>query len=272
MIFEEFANNEQLSQRLTQSILGKGITHAYIFEGDYRTDKIAFAMAFVQAILCEQRKGYGCHQCLSCQKIEHGNHEDIFVTQTTDKGNTKDEEIYKLQEHLSRKPYSGERNIAIIRDGDSMTKKAQNRLLKTLEEPPGGAVILLLSNNIENLETTILSRSLVYRVNAFEDQETGTNSDELKRLVGMLLHREPFYKIKKELANHGTGREDALRFLDGIQTVYRNLLIQNEEESKLYRGGDIDRIIRCIEEARRDIQTGVNPQYSLKNMVLKIGG
>jgi hypothetical protein len=78
--------------------------------------------------------------------------------------------------------------------------------------------------------------------------------------------------LKKELANHGTSRENALRFLDGIQTAYRNLLLQHEEDSKLYKNGDISRIVRTIEEARRDIQSGVNPMYSLKNMVLKIGG
>jgi len=91
-------------------------------------------------------------------------------------------------------------------------------------------------------------------------------------MVRMLLVGEPFYKLKKELANHGTTRENALRFLDGIQTTYRNLLLQHEEDSKLYKNGDISRIVRIIEEARRDIQSGVNPMYSLKNMVLKIGG
>lgn len=272
MIFEEFTNNDLLSQKLTRSILGKGITHAYIFEGDYQTDKMAYGLAFVQAILCDNRPGYGCHQCLPCKKIEHGNHEDIFITQTTDKGNTKDQEIYRLQEHISRKPYGGDRNIAIISDADSMTKKAQNRLLKTLEEPPAGAVIILLSNNTENLESTILSRSLVYRVNAFEEPGTGENGEDIRKVVRMLLVGEPFYKLKKELANHGTSRENALRFLDGIQTTYRNLLLQHEEDSKLYKNGDISRIVRIIEEARRDIQSGVNPMYSLKNMVLKIGG
>jgi len=74
----------------------------------------------------------------------------IFITQTTDKGNTKDQEIYRLQEHVSRKPYSGDRNIAIISDADSMTKRAQNRLFKNLRKrPPAGAVIILLSNNTE---------------------------------------------------------------------------------------------------------------------------
>ena len=57
---------------------------------------------------------------------------------------------YLLQERLSKKPYYGDRNIAIIKDADTMTAKAQNRLLKTLEEPHPGTVIILLSKNILN--------------------------------------------------------------------------------------------------------------------------
>ena len=102
MTFEDITGNDLLIQRLSNSINGKGITHAYIFEGDYHTDKLAFAKAFVKAILCVERKGAGCESCVSCRKIEHDNHEDVYMTEVTDKGNTKDEEIYSLQERISK--------------------------------------------------------------------------------------------------------------------------------------------------------------------------
>src|SRR5665648_752608 len=157
--------NDQLINLLDNTKRQKRITHAYIFEGDYYTEKLAFANSFAKAILCETNHGVGCETCMSCVKIEHGNHEDVYYAEVTEKGNTKDEAINQLQIRLSNKPYSGERNIAIIKDADSMTLKAQNRLLKTLEEPQAGTVIILLSNNIQNLAQTILSRCVIFRIN-----------------------------------------------------------------------------------------------------------
>ena len=62
----------------------------------------------------------------------------------------------------------GDRNIAVIKDADTLTVRAQNRLLKTLEEPFEGTVIMLLSENRENLLDTIKSRCIMYRL---EDTE-----------------------------------------------------------------------------------------------------
>lgn len=272
MTFKDIVGNDKLIERLRESICGKGVTHAYIFEGDTYTDKLSFADAFAKAILCETEKGYGCGKCASCLKIEHGNHEDVFYAEVTDKGNTKDEAISQLQTSLSKKPAAGERNIAIIKDADSMTIKAQNRLLKTLEEPHPGTVIMLLSNNIQNLTQTILSRCVIFRING-ENFSLDAQEFELeKEIVVMLLERAPFYKIKGKLGSIGKDREAGMRLLDGMERVYRDLLILNQENSRLYKRSDINKIVGFIEEARRDLQLGVNTAYSLKNMILKIGG
>ena len=76
------------------------------------------------------------------------NHEDIFYVRK-DGNSIKDENMSALQERLKNKPL-GERNIAIVEDADTMTLRAQNRILKTLEEPPSGTVIILLSENTES--------------------------------------------------------------------------------------------------------------------------
>lgn len=276
MNFEHISGNEHLIKRLTETICGKGIGHAYILESDYYTDKFQFAKAFAKAILCEVEHGKGCENCLSCRKIENGNHEDIFVTEVTEKGSTKDEEIYLLQEKLLRKPFFGDRNIAIIKDADTMTVKAQNRLLKTLEEPNPGAVIILLSNNIQNLTQTILSRCVIFRINNFQingiEDGTFADLDFEKEVVQMLLNQEPYYRIKSKLEKIDKDKDSIMKFLDGIQMIYRDILISSNDKSKLYKKSDIGKIIGYIEEARRDLQIGVSPMYLLKNMILKIGG
>lgn len=272
MTFDDIIGNEKLIGRLKETIQGKGVSHAYIFEGDYYTDKMEFALAFIKAILCETNPGTGCDICLSCQKLNHGNHEDVFFTEVTDKGNTKDEEIYQLQEKLSKKPVFGDRNIAVIKDADSMTPKAQNRLLKTLEEPNPGAVIILLSNNVQNLTQTILSRCVVFHINNLDLAYNRENLELENEIANLLLVGAPFYKVKAKLSAIGKEKDNAMKFLDGIQRVYRDLLIVDSEAGKLYKKTDISKIVGYIEEARRDLQLGVNPAYSLKNMILKIGG
>ncbi|MBK5245645.1 MAG: hypothetical protein JJE49_00065 [Peptostreptococcaceae bacterium] len=272
MTFKNIVGNDQLIERLRETICGKGVTHAYVFEGDYYTDKLAFANSFAKAILCETNKGTGCETCISCIKIEHGNHEDVYYAEVTDKGNTKDEEINKLQIRLSNKPYIGERNIAIIKDADSMTLKAQNRLLKTLEEPQPGTVIILLSNNVQNLTQTILSRCVVFRINPEKLNSEKQKFEFEEEIAQMLLENEPFYKIKLRMNGILKDKEASMKFLDGMERVYRDLLILNTENSRLYKKTDVNKIVSHIEEARRDLQIGVNTAYSLKNMILKIGG
>ena len=77
MNFQHMEGNEKLAARLTAAIKNGHVSHAYIFEGEAVLDKAAFAACFVKAILCREEPGIGCGRCLSCRKVEHGNHEDL---------------------------------------------------------------------------------------------------------------------------------------------------------------------------------------------------
>lgn len=91
----------------------------------------------------------------------------------------------------------GSRNVVIVEDADTMTQRAQNRLLKTLEEPPGNSVIFLLSENIENLVQTIQSRCVKYRLNYFGTSGTDSMLEEASEVVRLLQERAPFYVLKE---------------------------------------------------------------------------
>ena len=160
--------------KLSQAIRTGRISHAYIIEGDHNVDKLGFAMEFVKALLCPEDPGEGCGLCSTCRRVENGNYEDLYLVQPDrdDKKATlsiKDADIEELQANLKMKPTGGDRNIAIIDGCDGMTPRAQNRFLKTLEEPAPGTVILLLSENMENLLPTIRSRCVHYRLNTPAD-------------------------------------------------------------------------------------------------------
>lgn len=160
--------------------------------------------------------------------------------------------------------------MAIIADADTMTARAQNRLLKTLEEPPGNAVILLLSNNKENLLKTIRSRCISYRIGGF--QTTDQKYEAANAMIDALLENEKFFYLKQILSGYVKNREDALKLLDGMEIIYRNFVLGDDERGRLVKSESVFSYIDLIEEARRDIIANVNYNYAIKNMIIKIGG
>ena len=270
MSFKQIKGNEALMKRLTAAVNSQTVSHAYIFEGEAILDKKAFAEAFAKAVLCWQEPGTGCDNCIICHKIEHGNYEDLILIEA-DGNSIKDEAVEKLQERLKTKPY-GERNIAIIRDADTMTLRAQNRLLKTLEEPAEGTILILLSENIENLTQTILSRCVKYRLNYFGKESYEGMMDTARDTADMLLSGQPFYKRKEAVAEIARDSGQTRAFLDALERVYRDLLVENTDKAKLYKKSQIYKYVGAIEEARRQIQRGVAKSYALRNLMIKIGG
>ena len=286
MSLDKWKSDEKLIERISKAIRSGSVSHAYIIEGDSCVDKEDFAKDFLKAICCEKRPGLGCgdgpmdgatvsdagEKCLSCRRIDHGNCEDLYIVRAegaTTKS-VKDDAILELQENLKKKP-TGPRNMAIICNADTMTKRAQNRLLKTLEEPTPGTVIILLSENRENLLDTIKSRCIFYRLGGGEETG-GEKLRDANRLVDALIEGENFFEMKQLLSKSVKSREDAFHILDGLERIYRNLLLEKDPRGRLLKKEQIFRAVELIEEARRDLIMNVNYNYALKNLMLKIGG
>ena len=270
MILNGFEGNEKLIQRLIATINNETVSHAYIFEGEAALDKLAFAKAFVKAILCEEHPGTGCDNCSICRKIEHDNYEDmIFIS--ADGKSIKDEAIERLQEKLKVKPY-GKRNIAVISDADTMTLRAQNRLLKTLEEPAKGTVLILLSENIENLTNTILSRCVKFRLNYYGRENYEGMLDKAEEVAELLMRGAPFYQRKEAVSEIIKDDSKVMAFLDALEKVYRDFLVIPSEKGRLYKKSQIYTNVSLIEETRRQLLRGVSKSYALKDLMIKIGG
>ena len=192
-------------------------------------------------------------------------YEDLYFIES-DGMSVKDEQILKLQADLKKKT-NGDRHLAIIKDADTMTVRAQNRLLKTLEEPYAGTVIILLSENRENLLETIRSRCVLFRL---EDAKENTKGKEIAELVFQELFEEKrFFEIKQTLSAKVKTREDALALLDGLERIYEKLLTWEDPRRKIYSKEEVFKAIESIEAARRDLHAKVNYQYALKNLILK---
>lgn len=270
MIFDSVRENAGLINRLENAVKCGRVSHAYIFEGDYRIDKRAFAKAFIKGILCPDSLGENCGKCGICTRIDHDSHEDIIYVEA-EGASVKDAQIMQLQERLKTKAFH-DRNVAVIEDSDTMTLRAQNRLLKTLEEPPGDTVIILLSENMENLTQTIQSRCVKYKINYFDECSEDDALIKAKNVADMAIRHEPFYILKTEAEKIAKDSDETHRFLDSLQVVYRNMLVESERGIPLLSQEEMAANIHAVEMARKDIRQGVTPVYAIKKLFLKIGG
>ena len=157
MNFNNIIGNEDLKQLFNNSINSNNMVHSYMFVGPEGIGKSLFAKDFAEKLLCLSNNK-ACGTCSSCVKFESDNHPDFVILDSEDGKNIKIGQVRQMQEQIAEKPIVSDSKIFIINNSDLMTVEAQNCLLKTLEEPPSYAVIILLLSNENKLLNTIKSR------------------------------------------------------------------------------------------------------------------
>lgn len=271
MSFKDQKAYEGIAERLGKVIKNGKLSHAYIIEGDNLSGKEDFALDFAKAILCPESPGVGCDKCKTCKMINSGTYRDLYRVEADDRS-LKQGQIEELQDRLSKTPMEERgRNIAIIGDSDTMTSRAQNRLLKTLEEPPLGTVIMLLSENSENLLRTIRSRCQTIRLYSGIESPITPEMESLRDLarnvMGMIDSGRYFHEIKREVETVAD-KKTALLFLDLLETEYRSLMLKKGKAGRT-ADKEISRI-GVIEKAREDIRYNVREKYVLCDLILKL--
>jgi DNA polymerase-3 subunit delta' len=231
MQFKDMIGQERLIHYLEVSIINQTIGHAYIFEGPEGIGKRRAAIAFAKGIQCRNYQGDACNTCSSCLKINSGNHPDVRVIEP-DNTTIKNKQIEELQQDLLRKPYESGKKIYIIHQADCMTISAQNRLLKTLEEPPEYGIILLMSTNANRFLPTIRSRCQILKFNRVEEQ-----------------------KIEKFIKNNYHVAEDEAKMLAGLSDglIGKAVKMQESEDFKVQR----EEVIQIIEKVLNENELNV---------------
>ncbi len=174
MKFADICGQKDLKEHLQRAIRHEKFSHAYIISGEKDSGKMMLAEAFAAALLCEDRRGEdSCGVCRSCRQAEHRNHPDIRYLMH-EKPNTigVDEIRRDINDDIVIKPYASAYKIYIVDEAEKMSVEAQNALLKTIEEPPGYAVIFLLTTNANAFLPTILSRCVTLEVKPLSVAQT----------------------------------------------------------------------------------------------------
>lgn len=143
------------------------VSHAYLFTGPAGVGRRTLALRFAQALLCPSplAPGEPCGGCKTCQQIERMQYADLTVVQAEKEGGVlKVEQVREARQILSLKPYQGERRVALFLRFEEANPSAANALLKTLEEAPPYAILILTADTTESLLPTIVSRCQVVRL------------------------------------------------------------------------------------------------------------
>jgi DNA polymerase-3 subunit delta' len=154
--------HQNIVEQLQNAVVSERVAGAYLFAGVQGIGKETVALYFANLILCEQRteEFSPCGECRACRKIESGNHPDLRIIRP-DGAQIKIDQIRELQQQIFYQPLEGPRKIYILANTERMNPYAANSLLKTLEEPPAASTLILLTENIESILSTIRSRCQV---------------------------------------------------------------------------------------------------------------
>lgn len=159
--FRDVVGHESIIGHFRSSIEQGKVAHAYLIHGEKGTGKKMLAGLFAKTLECEAGGTDPCGICRSCVQCDSGNQPDIiWVTHEKPTVISVDDIREQVNKDIIVRPYSSRYKVYIIPEAELMNPQAQNALLKTIEEPPEYAVLMLLTNNIDKMLPTIISRCI----------------------------------------------------------------------------------------------------------------
>lgn len=293
MIFEEILGNEKNKEILQKIIETEKISHSYMFVGPSSIGKKLIAFEFAKAILCGKGKGEKpCNNCISCTKFDNTNHPDFFILDGEE--TIKNEQIREMNKKIIEKPIEATKKVYIINNSENMTQQAQNSLLKTLEEPPEHAVIILITRNENMLLTTIKSRCMKlmfnplgqedlmkilrskYKIEDCTKELVRLSEGSIEKAIKIHENEEIYNKVKEVFLNLKNldiidlmkqkevlfkDKENIYNILEYINVLFYEL---SEKDAKYFN------CITYIENAKERLTKNSNYDMTIDNLLLTI--
>ena len=292
-MFENIVGNNKIKELLKNSIENQKTSHSYLFIGIEGIGKKMIAMEFAKAILCIDEKNKCCNKCKSCIEFDSNNNPDFKIIEP-DGNSIKIEQIREMQNKIIEKPIISSKKVYVINDSDKMTKEAQNCLLKTLEEPPEFATIILIGSNESTYLSTIKSRCMILhfeKISNSELKEILINKFNLKidnemllkfsqgsisKAIDIIENKEIYEKIEEIISNiNNKDIIDIIKMSDIlykskeiINDILENINIQLIELSK--KSYTYLECIDIVENTKKRLKMNANYDMCIDNMLLQM--
>lgn len=293
MNFKNLIGNEKIKNMLNESVNRQNILHSYLFYGEEGIGKRLFAFEFAKMILCNSEKHKACGACKSCIEFDSNNNPDFFYLDS--EGNSiKIDQIRNIQKNILEKPINSLKKVYVINNADTMTKEAQNCLLKTLEEPQDFIVIILIASNENKLLATVRSRCTKIYFNHLNDNEIenlmkdkfdSTNlSKDMIQLCNGSISKCINVIEKSELLKNIEILIDKFENLNKLDCLnYNELFYSNKSDINLLldymyvllfkKAKDKEEIISCmniIQQTKNKLSNSNNYDMTIDNMLIKM--
>lgn len=181
--FQDIIGHEMIKEHFKKAIENNKVSHAYILAGEEGMGRKTLAKAFAMTLLCERSNIEPCMECHSCKQILSGNHPDVIWLTHEKPGSIGVDDIRtQINDTIMLKPYNSSYKLYLMDEAEKMTVQAQNALLKTIEEPPFYAIVMLLTTNEEVFLPTILSRCIKLKLKPLKDKAVSTYLTESLRV------------------------------------------------------------------------------------------
>ena len=293
MNFSNIIGNNEIKSLLNNLVKTNNIVHSYIFVGIDGIGKLIFAKDFAKMILC-QDVHKACDKCSSCIKFNSDNHPDFMIINSEDGKNIKINQIRFLQEKISEKPIISDKKVYIINNSDLMTVEAQNCLLKTLEEPPEYAVIILVLSNESKLLSTIKSRCTKFKFLKLTDNDLieyarskniEINSSllsacdgSISKLLNLQNNLESYkqldniinYLSKGDIVDIWNNSDILYKSKDIIYTLleyFNTVFLENLRSTK---DNKYIKAIKIVEDTKKKLSNNANYDMCIDNLLLQI--
>lgn len=268
MSFNLVIGHNKEIEYLKTVIKNNKLPHAIMLEGAEGIGKNTLGKTLAQAIFCDSENGDACGVCRNCIKMTHDNHPDFLLVEP-DGTQIKNAQIEAFQEFVNIKPYDASYKVIVIKDADKMNASSQNRILKTLEEPPAHVIIIMLTTNSESLLPTVLSRVLIIKLsgihqslvidylnenydiaaeealmiaklsegsigkaNEYMTSETFNGIREHTQIILQSINAKERSKLLGELSYLSSEKENIHKILDYMILWYRDILLFKQAKAK----------------------------------------
>jgi DNA polymerase-3 subunit delta' len=177
-VFEVVPGQGRVKRMLERALREERLSHAYLFVGQEGLGKLALARELAVALVA----GCGdCGDCDDCARARRGLHPDL-VTVEPEGEQIRRDQIDRIVAELALRPFAAARRVWVLPECERLTDEAANKLLKSLEEPPAHVYFLLVSDRLERVKPTVVSRCQLVELSPLSDEEL---ADHLRAVYGL---------------------------------------------------------------------------------------
>lgn len=295
-VWKDIQGDEGVKALLREYCLTGRVPHALLFAGEAGAGKTRMALEFFKALNCQEHAAEACGRCPSCVKADSGSHPDIHVVRPEEgKRWIHVEKVRETIQEATLRPFEARTRCILVEPAEALNVQSANALLKTLEEPPGNTVIVLVSHRPSLILPTVASRCRTLRFHGakqpprVQEEEGGEApsslyglvDEEVRRdVIGLLFGADPALLARKY------SEQADVDLLDDVLTVSeaiaRDVLVSRTAPGRvlnrelldmgLGRCGleRVEEILEVVSAIRRGVNENVNVRVGATELFARI--